>query len=49
MSTQVQKNVITVTAPAAIVGQAIIFVDTSDGDLKVIFGDGVVKTLATDT
>jgi hypothetical protein len=37
-----------VTAPSATVGFAKIFVDTADGDLKVIFGDGVVKTLATD-
>ena len=38
-----------VTAPSATVGQAKIYVDTADGDLKVIFGDGVVKTLAADT
>lgn len=38
-----------VTAPAAVVGTAQIYVDTADGDLKVIFGDGVIKTLATDT
>lgn len=37
------------TAPSAVVGRAQLFVDTADGDLKVIFGDGVVKTLATDT
>lgn len=38
-----------VTAPSATVGSAKLYVDTSDGDLKVIFGDGVIKTLATDT
>lgn len=38
-----------VTAPAAVVGVAIIYVDVADGDLKVIFGDGTIKTLATDT
>lgn len=38
-----------VAEPAPVVGRAIIFVDTADGDLKVIFGDGVVKTLAADT
>lgn len=38
-----------VTAPGATVGSAKLYVDTSDGDLKVIFGDGVIKTLATDT
>lgn len=29
-------------------GMALIYVDTADGDLKVRFSDGVVKTLATD-
>ena len=38
-----------VTAPSAISGQAIIYVDAADGDLKVKFGDGTIKTLATDT
>ena len=37
-----------ITAPDAILGQAIIYVDTSDGDLKVRFGDGTVTTIATD-
>ena len=37
-----------IVAPSAILGYAIIFVDTADGDLKVIFGDGTTKTLATD-
>lgn len=36
------------TAPSTQLGWAQIYVDT-DGDLKVKFGDGVVKTLATDT
>ncbi len=38
-----------VAIPDAIVGRAFIYVDTNDGDLKVKFGDGQVKTLATDT
>jgi hypothetical protein len=38
-----------VTAPSATVGLAKLYVDTSDGDLKVIFGDGTIKTIATDT
>lgn len=38
-----------VTAPGAGTGRARIYVDTADGDLKVVFADGVVKTLATDT
>ena len=38
-----------VTAPATIAGQASIYVDGADGDLKVKFGDGTVKTIATDT
>jgi hypothetical protein len=36
-------------APATVAGKALIYVDTADGDLKVKFGDGTVKTLATDT
>jgi hypothetical protein len=38
-----------VTAPGTSLGFAQIYVDTADGDLKVKFGDGTVKTLATDT
>ncbi len=38
-----------ITAPAAVVGQAIIYVDASDGNLKVIFGDGFVATIAVDS
>jgi parallel beta-helix repeat protein len=37
-----------VTAPLATVGEVKIFVDTADGDLKIIFGDGTVKTIVTD-
>lgn len=37
-----------VTAPAATAGQAKIYVDTADGDLKIVFGDGTVKTIVTD-
>jgi hypothetical protein len=38
-----------ITAPSATSGFAKLYVDTADGDLKVIFGDGTVKTIATDT
>jgi len=38
-----------VSAPSTTLGLAKIYVDTADGDLKVKFGDGTVKTLATDT
>jgi hypothetical protein len=38
-----------ITAPSAVAGGAIIYADAADGDLKVRFGDGTVKTLATDT
>lgn len=38
-----------ISAPAATSGVAKIYVDTSDGDLKVIFGDGTIKTIVVDT
>jgi hypothetical protein len=38
-----------ITAPAAVTGLALLYVDTADGDLKVRFGDGTVKTIVTDT
>ncbi len=38
-----------VTAPGTASGWAQIYVDSADGDLKVKFGDGTVKTIATDT
>lgn len=38
-----------IAAPDTDSQNAQIYVDTSDGDLKVKFGDGTVKTLATDT
>lgn len=37
------------TAPTEESGRAIIYVDSADGDLKVKFGDGITKTIATDT
>lgn len=37
------------TAPATKSGYAKIYIDTSDGDLKIKFGDGTVKTIMTDT
>lgn len=37
-----------IPAPAATNGYAAIFVDVADGDLKVRFGDGITKTIATD-
>lgn len=36
-------------APGTIAGLAILYVDTADGDLKVKFGDGTTKVLASDT
>jgi len=38
-----------VAAPATIAGFAQLYVDSADGDLKVKFGNGVVKTIAVDT
>lgn len=37
-----------ITAPGAQTGLATIYVDTADGDLKVVFADGTVKTIVTD-
>ena len=38
-----------VTAPSTVANQAQMYVDSSDGDLKIKFGDGTVKTIVTDT
>ena len=38
-----------ITAPSATAGRAKLYVDTADGDLKIIFGDGTVKTIVVDT
>jgi hypothetical protein len=38
-----------VTAPSTVSGNASIYIDSSDGDLKIKFGDGTVKTISTDT
>lgn len=38
-----------ITAPATYSGFALIYVDTADGDLKIKFGDGTVKTIVIDT
>jgi hypothetical protein len=38
-----------VTGPSAISGRAIVYVDSSDGDLKIRFGNGNIKKIALDT
>lgn len=38
-----------VTAPATVAGLGQIYIDIADGDLKIKFGDGTVKTIVTDT
>ena len=38
-----------VTAPGALAGYAMIYVDTSGGDLKVVFSDGFVRTIGLDS
>tara|TARA_R110000772_G_scaffold5014_1_gene17760 strand:- start:13505 stop:15328 length:1824 start_codon:yes stop_codon:yes gene_type:complete len=38
-----------ITTPATLTGAAQIYVDTADGDLKVKFGNGTVKTISVDT
>ena len=45
---QVAALVDGVAAPATATGYAQLYVDIADGDLKVKFGDGTVKTIATD-
>jgi hypothetical protein len=36
-----------ITPPSTVAGVAYLYVDVADGDLKVKFGDGTVKTIAT--
>ena len=36
-----------ITAPAATAGYAQIYIDSASGSLKIIFGNGTIKTLAT--
>ena len=38
-----------VTAPSTLSGTAQIYVDKSDGDLKVRYADGTVKVIVADT
>lgn len=38
-----------VGAPTTVSGYAGLYVDSADGDLKIKFGDGTVKTIVTDT
>lgn len=46
------SNVLTlvdgVTAPGTVTGHASLYVDSADGDLKIKFSDGVVKTIVVD-
>lgn len=38
-----------IAAPTARAGFMVFYIDSADGDLKVKFGDGITKTLTTDT
>jgi hypothetical protein len=38
-----------VSAPGAQAGLAVLYVDSADSDLKIVFSDGTVKTIVTDT
>jgi hypothetical protein len=46
---QIMALVDGITAPSTIATHAQLYVDTADGDLKIKFGDGTVKTIVTDT
>jgi len=35
--------------PTAVSGRAIIYIDSADGDLKIRFGDGTIKTIVADS
>lgn len=35
--------------PTVTSGEAVIYIDRADGDLKIKFGDGTVKTIVVDT
>lgn len=37
-----------ITAPSTLAGFGLLYIDTADGDLKIKFGDGVVKTIVVD-
>lgn len=38
-----------VTAPTATVGKAKIYINSSNGDLEILYGDGTTKTIVVDT
>lgn len=38
-----------ITAPATAAGFGLLYIDSADGDLKIKFGDGTVKTIVVDT
>jgi len=38
-----------ITAPGSTANRARLYVDAADGDLKIIFSDGTIKTIVTDT
>lgn len=38
-----------VPAPSASFGNAVIYIDQADGDLKIQFVDGTIKTIVVDT
>jgi len=38
-----------ITAPGTVSGFASLYIDSADGDLKIKFGDGTVKTIVTDS
>lgn len=38
-----------IAAPGSVTGIGFLFIDSADGDLKVIYGDGTTKLIVVDT
>lgn len=38
-----------IAAPGSVAGRAIVYIDIADGDLKIVYGDAVTKTIEVDS